>query len=46
MRIQKSLIIDFDLQGAMDSALEDWKIDVEREKADSDVNFPEVQRAS
>ena len=31
MRIQKSLILDFDLQSAQDSALEDWKIDIERE---------------
>jgi hypothetical protein len=44
VRIQKSLIIDFDLQGAQDSAIEDWKIDVEREKADVDANFPEVNR--
>ena len=31
VRIQKSLILDFDLQSAQDSALEDWKIDIERE---------------
>lgn len=31
MRIQKSLILDFDLQSAQDSAFEDWKIDIERE---------------
>jgi hypothetical protein len=31
MRIQKSLILDFDLQSAQDSAHEDWKIDIERE---------------
>ena len=32
MRIQKSLILDFDLQSAQDSAFEDWKIDIEREQ--------------
>jgi len=31
IRIQKSLIIDFDPEQARESALEDWKIDVERE---------------
>jgi len=31
MRIQKSLILDFDEQSAQESALEDWKIDIERE---------------
>ena len=31
MRIQKSLILDFDFNSAQDSALEDWKIDIERE---------------
>jgi hypothetical protein len=31
MRIQKSLILDFDMQSAQDSAFEDWKIDIERE---------------
>ena len=31
MRIQKSLILDFDLQSAQDSAFEEWKIVIERE---------------
>lgn len=31
IRIQKSLILDFDLESAKQSAKEDWKIDVERE---------------
>lgn len=34
VRIQKSLILDFDLASAKQSALEDWKIDVERELID------------
>lgn len=34
IRIQKSLILDFDLPSAQQSALEDWKIDVEREMID------------
>lgn len=34
MRIQKSLILDFDVQSAQESALEDWKIDIEREGGD------------
>jgi hypothetical protein len=35
MRIQKSLIIEFDKESAKDSALEDWKIDMERERIDA-----------
>ena len=31
VRIQKSLILDFDFESAKQSAKEDWKIDVERE---------------
>jgi hypothetical protein len=31
VRIQKSLILDFDEQSAVESAEQDWKIDVERE---------------
>ena len=31
VRIQKSLILDFDLESAQDSTLEDWRIDIERE---------------
>ena len=31
VRIQKSLILDFDLQRAQDSALEDWNIEIESE---------------
>lgn len=42
MRIQKSLILDFDEESAQDSAIEDWKIDIEREifekKNDSNIN--------
>ena len=34
VRIQKSLILDFDLSSAEDSAQEDWKIDIEREGFD------------
>jgi len=34
VRIQKSLILDFDLPSAKQSAIEDWKIDVEREMVD------------
>lgn len=34
MRIQKSLIIEFDKESAKESSLEDWKIDMEREKLD------------
>jgi hypothetical protein len=30
VRIQKSLILDFDILSAQDSAFEDWKIDIER----------------
>lgn len=32
VRIQKSLILDFDLASAQQSAKEDWKIDRERER--------------
>ena len=44
VRIQKSLILDFDLASAKQSALEDWKIDVEREMIDKqdDQNLPKV----
>ena len=35
MRIQKSLILDFDLASAQASATEDWKIDREREKIEN-----------
>lgn len=31
MRIQKSLILDFDEQSARESAEQDWKIDLDRE---------------
>eukprot|EP00347_Sterkiella_histriomuscorum_P022188 403331364 len=34
MRIQKSLILDFDFESARESAVEDWKIDIERESFD------------
>lgn len=36
IRIQKSLILDFDQEAALASAYEDWKIDVEREKYDKE----------
>lgn len=36
VRIQKSLILDFNLEAASASALEDWKIDIEREKFDKE----------
>ena len=35
VRIQKSLILDFDLASAQASAAEDWKIDREREKIEN-----------
>jgi hypothetical protein len=31
MRIQKSLILDFDEESARESAEQDWRIDVQRE---------------
>ena len=46
VRIQKSLILDFDLDSAKESAEQDWKIDLEREKAKTTSNkaekLPEV----
>ncbi|CAI2376110.1 unnamed protein product [Moneuplotes crassus] len=36
IRIQKSLILDFDYDAAASSAFEDWKIDIEREKFDQE----------
>jgi hypothetical protein len=41
IRIQKSLILDFDYDAAANSAFEDWKIDIEREKFDKE--FEEKQ---
>lgn len=38
MRIQKSLILDFDPASAHDSAIEDWKIDIERELLEKQSN--------
>ena len=38
VRIQKSLILDFDLASAKQSALEDWKIDIERELMDGPIH--------
>ena len=32
VKIQKSLILDFDEASATESALQDWKIDLEREQ--------------
>lgn len=53
VRIQKSLILDFDLASAKQSALEDWKIDVERELIDKQddpnaqqENFEEVKNTN
>jgi hypothetical protein len=34
VRIQKSLILDFNEKSARESAEQDWKIDLEREQAD------------
>jgi hypothetical protein len=42
IRIQKSLILDFDYEAAAASAFEDWKIDIEREKFDKE--FEEKHR--
>ena len=36
IRIQKSLILDFEASSAQESALEDWKIDIEREATGTD----------
>ena len=36
IRIQKSLILDFDLDSARESAEQDWKIDLEREQSKTD----------
>ena len=44
VRIQKSLILDFDLGSAQESALEDWKIDVEREEVDKGVPIKEEEQ--
>lgn len=44
IRIQKSLILDFDFDAAAASAFEDWKIDVEREKFDKE--FEDKQKTS
>ncbi len=35
VRIQKSLILDFDFDSAKESAEQDWKIDLEREQTKS-----------
>jgi len=43
IRIQKSLILDFDYESAATSAFEDWKIDIEREKFDKEYD---VQKQS
>ena len=44
IRIQKSLILDFDFDAASISAFEDWKIDIEREKFDKE--FEQKQRGA
>ena len=46
VRIQKSLILDFDLGSAKQSALEDWKIDIERELMDGPIPDKEGEDAS
>ena len=46
VRIQKSLILDFDLGSAKQSALEDWKIDIERELMDGPLPDGGEQDAS
>ena len=46
IRIQKSLILDFDLQSAQESALEDWKIDIERENFEKKNSKAEDQQDS
>ena len=38
LRLQKSLIGDFDIQSATQSALDDWKIDLAREKEVSQLS--------
>lgn len=43
MRIQKSLILDFDENSARQSAEQDWKIDLERENADKDTGIEEEE---
>ena len=40
VRVQKSLIIDFDFEAAQKSALEDWKIDFERQRQDRELQSP------
>lgn len=44
IRIQKSLILDFDYDAAAASAFEDWKIDIEREKFDKE--FEQKQKGT
>ena len=41
VKIQKSLILDFDLHSAQESAVEDWKIDIEREAVEKDATNTE-----
>ena len=41
VKIQKSLILDFDLNSAQESAVEDWKIDIEREAVEKDATNTE-----
>lgn len=37
LRIQKSLIIDYDKSTALQSAFEDWKIDIEWDRVDKGI---------
>jgi len=41
LRIQKSLIIDYDQNTALQSAFEDWKIDIERDRVDKNISQDE-----
>lgn len=43
IRIQKSLILDFDYEAAANSAFEDWKIDIEREKFDKEYEEKKIE---
>ena len=38
IKIQKSLILDFDEESARESAEQDWKIDMEREQQEKTQN--------
>ena len=46
LRIQKSLILDFDHESARESAEQDWKIDLERENAKNDNKKQPLENVS